>query len=324
MFRTRNALALGAVLALSACDRQPPPHPETLSTPPSEDRFDGARAFADLRAIAERGERYYGAPEREAALVALVERLQPHVARIEYQRFTREHPDGGGHLEMVNVLGRQHPEKRRRLIVGSHWDTRLWAEEDSDPSRADQPIVGANDGTSGIAVLIELARALETNPLGAFGVDYVLFDGEEYGRPGNNEYCQGSMYLAEHLSQWYAGNRPEGGIIMDMVADADLQIPIESFSRRNARWLVDTVWDTARERGETAFESDRTISIIDDHVPLSEAGVPSILLIDYDYPYWHTHGDTVERCSAESLARVGSVVLASLRRIDRERATSAR
>jgi Zn-dependent M28 family amino/carboxypeptidase len=266
-----------------------------------------------------RGQRWYAAPEREQALAEMVARFEPFVSRTEHQRFTVPHPDTRAPLEMVNVALRQHPERRRRIIVGSHWDTRLWAEEDLDEQRQDEPIPGANDGTSGIAVMLEIARALHERPLEDFGVDYVLFDGEEYGRPGNNEYCQGSRYLKDHLREWYPDARPEAAIIMDMVADADLGIPRESNSLAGARWLVGVVWGTARARGVGGFDPQRVISIIDDHVPLNEAGIPSILLIDYDYPWWHTQGDTMERCSAESLQRVSEVVLGALREVDARR-----
>jgi hypothetical protein len=148
------------------------------------------------------------------------------------------------------------------------------------------------------------------------GVDYVLFDGEEYGRPGNDDYCRGSRFFAQHVSEVYPAELPEAAIVLDMVGDSDLEIKKESISMQGAGWLLRLVWAVAKERGEDAFRPDEIISIYDDHGPLLEVGIPAILLIDFDYPYWHTHGDTVDRCSAESLARVGNVVLASVRRLD--------
>jgi hypothetical protein len=284
----------------------------------SNDRFDGQRAFADMEAMVKRGERYYAAPGREGALRDMVNRFTPHVALAREQRFTRPHPDGRGTITMVNVVARQHPDRTRRLVLGSHWDTRLWAEEDADPMKQQQPIPGANDGTSGIALMIEVARIVERAPLRNFGLDYILFDGEEYGKPDSNEYCQGSRYLKENIGAFYPSALPEAAIVMDMVADADLQVPRETTSLDGARWLVDLVWTAAGDRGERAF-LQRTITIFDDHAALLEAGIPSILLIDYDYAHWHTHNDTLDRCSSESLARVGSVVLEALRRIDAER-----
>jgi glutaminyl-peptide cyclotransferase len=316
------ALLCSSLLFGATCGQEPPPRPnEDRDTVPAP--FDGERAFEDLEAMAERGHRYYGAPERDEALAAMIARFEPHVATVERQSFTVDHPDGDGEITLVNVLLRQHPERPRRFIIGSHWDTRLWAEEDPDEARRDEPIMGANDGTSGIAVMVELARLLARHPLPELGVDFVLFDGEEYGRPGNDEYCQGSEHLADNLDEWYEDALPEGAIIMDMVADAELGIPRDTHSLRDARWLVQLVWSTARDLGEEAFIQGRTISIVDDHVPLNEAGIPSILLIDYDYPrpgaptYWHTHSDTLEHTSAESLARVGNVVLTALRRLGR-------
>jgi glutaminyl-peptide cyclotransferase len=301
-----------ALLGAATCDGA---HDDERPARATGSPFDGRRAFREMGEMVERGHRYYAAPERDQALAAMVARFEPYVASTQHQRFQVDHPDGDGRITMVNVLMRQHPERERRFILGSHWDTRLWAEEDESEANWDRPIPGANDGTSGIAVMLEIARLLSREPLAEFGIDYILFDGEEYGRPGNDEYCQGSRYLSHHLDAWYRERLPEGAIIMDMVADSDLSIPKESNSISGARWLVNLVWGTARDRGESAFNPSRTISIVDDHVPLNEVGVPSILLIDYDYPYWHTHGDTMERVSAESLTRVGNVVLASLRRL---------
>lgn len=318
----RTFLLLASSLAFGAtCSEAPPARPPDRSAIPAD--FDGNRAYREMARMVRRGHRYYGAPERDAALNAIVERFEPHVAEVERQSFEVDHPDGDGRITLVNVLLRQHPERERRIILGSHWDTRLWAEEDADPERRDEPIPGANDGTSGIAVMLEIAQLVARHPLREHGIDYILFDGEEYGRPGNDEYCQGSEHLADHLTDWYEGPLPEGAIIMDMVADAELGIPRDTNSIRDARWLVHHVWRTARELEETAFVEDRTVSIVDDHVPLNAAGIPSILLIDYDYPrpgaptYWHTHQDTLEHTSAESLARVGDVVLTALRRFGR-------
>lgn len=320
----RTFVLLASALAFGAtCGQEPPAEPRRRAREAVPGEFDGERAFRDMAAMVRRGHRYYGAPERDEALAAMVARFEPHVAEIEHQRFEVDHPDGEGRITLVNVLLRQHPERRRRFVLGSHWDTRLWAEEDSDPERQDDPIAGANDGTSGIAVMLEIARLLARHPLPELGVDYVLFDGEEYGRPGNDEYCQGSEHLADHLDEWYEGPLPEGAIIMDMVADAELGIPREPNSLRDARWLVNHVWATAADLGEDSFIMRPQTGIIDDHVPLNEAGIPSILLIDYDYPrpgaptYWHTHQDTLEHTSAESLARVGNVVLTALRRLGR-------
>ena len=269
-----------------------------------------------MGAIVARGHRYYGAPEREQAIEGLAGRFRPFSNEVTFQRLPVPHPNGSGSVTLVNIRGKQHAEQQRRLIVATHWDTRLWAEEDPDPSRRELPIPGANDGTSGIAVMLELARALHQAPLRHFGVDYVLFDGEEFGRPGTNDYCQGSRYLAGHLTDWYPNELPEAAIVMDMVGDKDLGILEEQYSRERASWLYETVLSAAADRGERAFSGQRRMAIVDDHVALLESGIPAILLIDYDYPYWHTHGDTMEQCSPDSLARVGNVLLDTLRRLD--------
>jgi Zn-dependent M28 family amino/carboxypeptidase len=202
-------------------------------------------------------------------------------------------------------------------VLATHFDTRPWADEEEDVALRDRPVPGANDGTSGVAVVLELVplfvRALPED----VGLSVVLFDGEELGRPGQGGYCMGSRHLAAAIE---AGEHPllaraELGIVLDMVGDADLRIPVEPGSLRAAPALVEHVWATAAELGVTQFDPlPRERAILDDHKFLGEAGIPSILLIDRDYASWHRTTDTLDKVAADSLAAVGEVVRVSVLR----------
>lgn len=316
----RAAAAAGVALALVGCRPVEPPPPKVPAAPPSVQRpdFDGERALRELRALTATGQRWQGAPGRAQALQGLERRLTALAGGAQRQTVPGRHPDTGVAVELTNLVARVHPQRPARVLLGTHWDTRAWAELDPDPTRRDSPIPGANDGASGIAVLFEVARQLRLQPLRRLGVDLVLFDGEELGRVEPRLYCQGSRGFASRLPTLYPAHPLEAALVLDMVGDADLGLLPERLAQQRAPGLVELVWSTAAALGEPAFRRGSTVRILDDHTPLLQAGVPAVLLIDWDYPPFHTHADTPERCSAASLASVGRVVLASLRRLDAE------
>jgi len=268
--------------------------------------FDGKRAFRDLEKQVAFGPRPPGSPAHESLLRYLVAYFEPLAEQVRLQPFT--HPGRGGESEirLNNVIVEFRPELPRRVMLAAHWDTRPFADEDPDPANRSLPIPGANDGASGVAVLMELARCLASDPP-PVGVDLVLFDGEDWGESGHLEdYFLGSRYFAAHLG----GYRPEFALVLDMIGDKDLSIYREVYSDRSARWLVDMVWNKARELGLSAFIDAPGLAIQDDHLPLIEAGLAAIVIIDFDYPYWHTVHDTPDKCSPASLEAVGKLVLA--------------
>jgi hypothetical protein len=290
------------------------------AAPPS---FSGARAFQDLTRYVELGHRYYGAPQREVVIKTLREALSatlggqaPVLTALD--RFKEREQGSGETYELTNIIARLHPERPLRVLLGTHWDTRLWAEEDPSPEAQNQPITGANDGTSGLAVLLELSRLAQRAPLEHIGVDVVFFDGEEFGRPKSDAYCKGSRRFAAQLSRWYPNpQRLLAVFVLDMVGDADLSLPPERSSATRARSLTQLVWSVARSHGAEAFVSDKLGPwIIDDHTPFQELNIPSLLLIDYDYPHWHTQRDTLDKCSPQSLEQVGRVMWSTLKQLD--------
>ncbi len=264
--------------------------------------FDGERAYDDLVAQCEFGPRYPGSEGHAAVREWLAARLGESADDVGLQWFTYEWT--GGELELCNIVASYHPELRERVLLAAHWDTRSVAERDPDPARREEPILGANDGASGVAVLLELGRMVAAQPPNV-GVDIVLFDAEDGGDEGGlGAWCIGSSYYARNLGAYC----PRYAIVVDMVGDCDLEIPREPYSQSAAPELMELVWSSAGRLGVTAFADRTGTAIYDDHVPLAQAGLAVIDLIDLDYPYWHTVEDTPDKCCAESLSDVGRVV----------------
>jgi Zn-dependent M28 family amino/carboxypeptidase len=204
------------------------------------------------------------------------------------------------------------------VLYVTHWDTRPVADSDPDPSKRGLPIPGANDGASGVGLLLALADALKQAPPGV-GVDLLFVDGEDYGTfgPPDVDVLIGSTWFAGHLPE--AGYKPLFGVLWDMIGDADLKVFQEVNSVQVAPEVVQRVWNQARDLGyERYFDAQAKYPITDDHVPLNKAGLRVIDVIDIDYVnpttnYHHTMQDTIDKVSAKSLKVMGDVALALLR-----------
>jgi Zn-dependent M28 family amino/carboxypeptidase len=231
------------------------------------------------------------------------------------QTFTGVDPKDGRRVELANLIGSWHPERDERVLICAHYDTRPHADEEFDPARYRQPFLGANDGASGVALLMEIAHHLQDLPT-EWGVDLVLLDAEELvygrGRQTRGEYFLGSRAFAGAYARarkaGKIGYEYHAGILLDMVGGKDLTIEREPYSVRFAPWLVDEVWAVAERLQVPAFVDRRGTEVYDDHLPLNQGGIPTIDLIDFDYPHWHLITDTPEQCAPESLAQVGRVV----------------
>jgi len=221
-----------------------------------------------------------------------------------HQSFIAYIPLLGKPVRLKNVIAIHQPTNRRKVMLSTHWDTRPVADWERDPLRRRRPILGANDGASGVAVLLELARVFHDQPP-TVGAIFVFFDGEDSGERGNDGYCLGSRYMAEHLSPAWEF---EKGINLDMVGDRDLSIPIEGHSWDKARTLAISFWKVASLLYPQTFPNEPSEPVFDDHVPFLDLHKPFINLIDFDYRYWHTLEDTEDKCSSQSLERVGRAV----------------
>jgi glutaminyl-peptide cyclotransferase len=325
--RAAVGLGLGALLILGCAKKPQEPTTGSAGSSPSAPgaphaassvpRTGGAHfSGAEARVLLARfvlHQRWYGAPERAKAIEFLRSELAAGTMDVELQEVSVVEPLSGQRYTLTNLVGHQNPRATARHLLGSHWDGRLWAEEDPDPAVRDRPAQYANDGGSGVAVLLALAR--RTAALRNVGIDYVLFDGEEFGRPGSNDYCQGARYYARELERTGAP-RPRDAVVLDMVGDADLDIFYEVTSLRQAPALTREIWHLAAELGIEAFHPTPKYTIVDDHSPLQTLGIPAVLLIDYDYPYWHTRADTMDKVSEESLESVGRLMLELVLRWD--------
>ena len=273
--------------------------------------FDAERAFEDLQAQCDLGPRNPGSDGAQAAIKYYQSILEPLADSFHLQQFQLNDPYASKQLNLTNVIARFQPHKTHRIILCAHWDTRPRAEY--DVSAPDKPMIGANDGASGVAILLEIARQLASKPVNP-GIDIVLFDGEDYGQPRDLEhYLLGSRYYVEHPFLPMA----QQVILLDMVGDAELTIKVDPVSYRSAPRLIEEIWALATDIGYDQFQLVAGASMYDDHVPFIEKGIQAIDIIDFEYPgsdnaYWHTHEDTPDKCSTESLEAVGNTVLSWL------------
>ena len=278
---------------------------------PSGPDFDEDHAFEYLVAQSDFGPRNPGSEGYYACLDFIINELDQSADDIILQDFRYREQRYRKRYDLQNIIARFNPDASFQTIISAHWDTRPWADQEDNRRDRNQPIIGANDGASGVAVLLELAKIMgETPP--PIGVNLVFFDGEDLGVPGENEtYCQGSRYFAKNLPI----PRPVEAINLDMVGDKQLHLPVEKYSLEYNPNLVRYLWGRADDMGLDAFDITPQYAIYDDHIPLHEiAGIPAIDLIDFKYPnpyanFWHTMNDVPENCSAESLEQVGKLMV---------------
>jgi hypothetical protein len=274
-------------------------------------RFDEDHAFSYLVAQCDFGPRNPGSDGYYACLDYFIAELDQSANEIILQDFSYQEQRYNKRYNLENIIARYNPDSEFQTVISAHWDTRPWADQEDLRQDRDQPIIGANDGASGVAILLELARIMGENPP-PIGVNLVFFDGEDLGVPGENAtYCQGSRFFAKNLPI----PRPDEAINLDMVGDKQLVLPIERYSLEYHPKLVRHLWDRAKDMGLDAFIGRVDYAIYDDHIPLNEiAGIPSIDIIDFKYPnsyanFWHTLNDIPENCSEESLGQVGDLMV---------------
>lgn len=265
---------------------------------------DPARLMALLETQCAYGPRYPGSEGHKQIHEFLRTSLEGPEISVVRQPFTIVGYDQDT-LEMANWVASFKPASSTRILICSHFDTRPRADSDPSPAKRGMPIIGANDAGSGTAILLYLAEVMRKNPP-PVGVDLVFFDGEDYGREGDLQmYCLGSQYFAKQNANY----RPSLGILLDMVGKKDLTLYKERNSMQFAPDMVERVFSMAKKLGVGEFKDSAKHTVYDDHIPLNQAGIRCIDLIDFDYPAWHTLGDTPDKCSGQSLAQVTKVLL---------------
>jgi hypothetical protein len=279
--------------------------------------FDAKRAMGYLEEVCKIGPRISGTPGMKRQQELLEKHFKSLGGQVRYQTFTARQRSVREPVEMANLIVSWHPDRPRRVILCSHYDTRPIADQEPDTRRWRQPFLSANDGGSGVALLMELAHHVKGLPLNV-GVDFVFFDGEEYiyDREGD-EYFFGSKHFGQQYRKQRGATLYLAAVLLDMVGGKDASFPIERTSWERAERLVREVWGVADELKYPAFRSDALskVPVLDDHVALNNSGIPAIDVIDFDYRHWHRLTDVPENCSAQSLEQVGQVLAVWLQRV---------
>jgi Zn-dependent M28 family amino/carboxypeptidase len=275
--------------------------------------FDGKRAFADLEAICALGPRISATEAMTQQQEMLVKHFTALGATCAFQEFDVPHPETGTPARLKNLIVSWHPESATRVLLACHYDTRPHPDEELLPRNRTLPFIGANDGASGVALLMELGRNMSTI-VPKYGVDFVFFDAEEFiFEKRRDKFFVGSEYFAREYSLRPPPYRYVAGVLLDMVGDKDLKIYYEGFSLKAARAVTESVWEAARKAGVKQFVPRKKFEVRDDHIALNDvAHIPTCDVIDFDYKYWHTRNDIPASCSGESLVLVGTVMMAWL------------
>jgi glutaminyl-peptide cyclotransferase len=282
---------------------------------PRAGAFEAQRAMQHIHALLAWVPRSMGSPGHARALEYIEEQLRsdPHIELVR-QNWAELAPDGQT-TGMTNLIARLNPQLKQRVLLATHYDSIVRAYRDPDPTRRSLPMPGANNSASGVAVLIEMARVLshERPPV---GVDFIFFDGEEgplsLGAGDRNWRALGSPYFGKHIGELYGSRLPELALVFDMVCKRDIRLYPERSSLESAPKGIEALWGIGKRLAPANFLiSPPTGVVLDDQTALAGLGIPSILLIDFNYePWFNTTEDTEDKCSQESLQAVGGAATA--------------
>ena len=296
MTKSGGQALIGLVVLTVSCS-------ETRTEPPA---FDGPKAYQYLKQQVALSPRVPGSEASAACRHLLSAHAAELGADIDSQAFTFFDPYSHTDIPLVNLIAGFKGTSRTsgRILLMAHYDSRPRTDYAQDPALLDRPIDGANDGASGVAVLMELAGLFAQQAPPA-DVDLVFVDGEDWGKAGdNNYYLLGSREFARRNIR----GKYRFGVVLDMIGDASQEIYREGYAEQFYRPLNDALWQTAARLGVTAFHDSVKHFVMDDHLSVISAGVPAVVIIDFDYPHWHTEFDTPDKCSPQSLANVGRVL----------------
>lgn len=321
-------------MACNSCDTEPASPAGGGTTTPAKPKtqapaFDADSAYAYVQKQVDFGPRVPSTPEHAACRDWLVETLEGTADRVIKQQGTVQ-VYNGKKVDFTNIIASFNPDAGKRILLCAHWDTRPYADHDPDPANHKTPILGANDGGSGVGVLLEIARILKSNPI-SIGVDIVLFDVEDYGQPDfapgprkPDTYALGSQYWSRQPH--VPGYQANYGILLDMVGAANSRFRIEGFSNQFAPAVVQKVWNTGNELGYGSyFTYDRGQPIQDDHYYINTIiGIPTIDIIHLEnngystfHHSWHTLKDDMSIIDRATLKAVGQTVLTVVYREDK-------
>jgi Zn-dependent M28 family amino/carboxypeptidase len=294
---------LAILLSMSACSDSPEAQGPKAGTTPAKLSFDGARAYEHLRQVVSLGPRPAGSLALENTRGYVAGQLKAAGVSVIRQAFFAKTPVG--QIQMVNLIATIPGARKERIAIAGHYDTKLFREF---------RFVGANDGGSSTAFLIELARVLKARQ-NAFTIELLFFDGEEATLRdwSGTDHTYGSQYYVDTARKNGTLASLKALILVDMIAERSQRFLRES---KSTPWLTDLIWSTARRLGYGSIFVNDSTPIDDDHIPFLEAGVPATDIIDLEYTAWHTAADTLDHTSARSLGVVGNVVLNALEPIE--------
>lgn len=277
--------------------------------------IDSSQALLLIDQLLKYGPRYLGSDAHRLASVMLASELKTLSDELLVQTWKTK--GKGDEYELVNIVGRFNPKASKRIILATHYDSKKFA--NLDKANPEQSVPGANDSASGVALLLEIARFIKLNRKNFdLGFDFIFFDGEEGDPNGTVSEWKplGSTFFSDNLKSLYPDKLPQFAIVVDMVCDKNLNIYMEKNSETIGSPYASKFFDFAENLYPQNYSKTSVVSIEDDHVPLAKAGIPAFLIIDFDYPYFHTTQDTLDKCSKESMAIVGNSILKFVQSVD--------
>lgn len=312
------------IILIAACDSNKAAQngTETQTTTPVGPVFCADSAYMYCQRQCDFGPRTMNSEAHDRCERWIADKFRQYGCSVTLQKTTVTAFDGTP-LRATNIIASRQPELNERIVICAHWDSRPWADNDEDPELWHEPVMAANDGASGIAVMIETARLMQQDTL-PIGIDFICFDAEDYGSPRWSTYNGDGDTWALGSQHWAAYPHSEGynaryGILLDMVGGLGARFFHEGFSLRYARETVDKVWRAAGTVGFRSIFPNRTGAMVtDDHVPMNEiAGIPTIDIIAH-YPdceqssfgpTWHTTHDTMDNIDPNTLQAVGQTLI---------------
>lgn len=288
---------------------------------PTGVKFDSDRALKYVKQLCDIGPRISASEGMKKQQELIEKHFKGAGATVTKQEFKAKQRSQKNETEMVNYVISWNPDKPRRVILCTHYDTRPLADQEPNRNNWNKPFVSANDGTSGVAFLMELAHHMK-DLKSEFGVDFVLFDGEEYvfetdRMGGGDKYFLGSDHFADQYTKSKDKRkfRYDAALLLDLFAGKDAELKIEMYSFNGAPKLLEQVWTVAKNVGAKSFKFEQGYEVQDDHLALLRAGIPAIDLIDFDYKHWHKLTDTADKISGPQMAEVSKVITVWLQKI---------
>lgn len=284
-------------------------------------KFDGAQAVKYVKQLCDIGPRVSGSEGMKKQQELIESHFKKLGATVTRQEFKARQKSQKSDTDFVNLIVSWHPDKERRVILCAHYDTRPIADQEANRANWTKPFVSANDGAAGVALMMELGNHMKDVKC-EFGVDFVIFDGEEYVFEtdrvlGGDKYFIGSDYFADEYlkAKGKRKHRYDAGVLFDLCCAKGATLPAERYSWEAARPLVEQIWGIAKQVGAKSFVSELGYQVQDDHLALNRVGIPTVDIIDFDYPHWHKLTDTADKIDPGQTAEVAKVMIAWLQKI---------